>query len=129
MAGTEAEGIRAAIGEMIDAQDAGDAGRLRSLPSEWPDAVHIGTDVGEWWTSGELLDAVAVGGDGDIQMIADDVRIKGDVAWTEGRGRVTSQSGCARPVRMTSVLIREHGRWTMAQSHASIAVPNADIFS
>jgi hypothetical protein len=31
MAGTEAEGIRAAIAEMIDAQDADDAGRLRSL--------------------------------------------------------------------------------------------------
>jgi len=30
---------------------------------------------------------------------------------------------------MTGVLIRERGRWTMAQSHASIAVPNAGIFS
>jgi hypothetical protein len=55
MAGTEAEGIRAAIGEMIDAQDADDAGRLRSLLSERPDAVDIGTDVGEWRISGELL--------------------------------------------------------------------------
>jgi hypothetical protein len=129
MAGTEAKGIRAAIGEMIDAQDADDAGRLRSLLSERPDAVDIGTDVGEWRISGELLDAVAVGGDGDIQMIADDVRIQGDVAWTEGGDGSPSQSGCARPVRMTGVLIREHGRWTMAQSHASIAVPNAGIFS
>jgi hypothetical protein len=78
---------------MIDAQDAGDAGRLRSLLSERPDAVHIGTDAREWWTSGELLDAVAAGGDGDVQVVADDVRPQGDVAWMGGRGRVTSQSG------------------------------------
>ena len=131
MGGTEAEEVRAAIGAMIDAQNAGDAGRLRSLLSERPDAVHIGTDAGEWWTSKELLDDVAVGGEGDIQVIADDlhVHVQGDVAWVEGRGRFTNRSGGERPVRMTGVLVREHGRWAMAQSHASIAVPNADIFS
>jgi SnoaL-like domain len=31
-------------------------------------------------------------------------------------------------VRMTGVLIREHGQWKVVQSHASIGVPNADIF-
>ena len=131
MGGTEAEEVRAAIGAMIDAQNAGDAGRLRSPLSERPDAVHIGTDAGEWWTSKELLDDVAVGGEGDIQVIADDlhVHVQGDVAWVEGRGRFTNRSGGERPVRMTGVLVREHGRWAMAQSHASIAVPNADIFS
>ena len=129
MAGTEAEGIRAAIGEMIDAQDADDAGRLRSLLSDGPMPSISGPTSASGGSSGELLDAVAVGGDGDIQMIADDVRIQGDVAWTEGGDGSPSQSGCARLVRMTGVLIREHGRWTMAQSHASIAVPNAGIFS
>jgi ketosteroid isomerase-like protein len=116
---------------MIDAQNAGDAERLRSLLSERPDAVHIGTDAGEWWTGKELLGDVAAGGDGDIQVVADDldVHVQGDVAWVEGRGRFTNRGGGERPVRMTGVLIREHGRWTMAQSHASIAVPNDDIFS
>ena len=51
------------------------------------------------------------------------------MAWVEGRGRFTSQGGDERAARMTGVLIRGHGGWTMAQSHASIAVPNADIFS
>jgi len=131
MGGTEAEEIRAAIGEMIDAQNVGDAERLRSLLSERPDAMHIGTDSGEWWTSKELIEDVAAAADGDIQVVADDlhVHVQGDVAWVEGRGRFTNRSGGARPVRITGVLIREHGRWTMAQSHASIAVPNADIFS
>src|SRR5215469_15605413 len=131
MGGTEAEEVRAAIDEMIHAQNVGDAERLRTLLSERPDAVHIGTDAGEWWTSKELLDDVAAGGDGDIQVVADDVdvHVQGDVAWVEGHGRFTNRSGGERPVRITGVLIREHGRWAMVQSHASIAVPDADMFS
>ena len=132
MGGTEADEVRATVGELIDAQNAGDAERLRSLLSERPDAMHIGTDAGEWWTSKELFDAAATdGGDDDIQVVTDDlhVHVQGDVAWVEGRGRFTNRSGGERPVRMTGVLVREHGRWAMAQSHASIAVPNADIFS
>lgn len=131
MGGTEADEVRAAVGELIDAQNTGDAERLRSLLSERPDAVHIGTDAGEWWTSKELFDAAAAGGDGDIQVVTDDldVHVQGDVAWVEGRGRFTNRSGGERPVRMTGVLVREHGRWATVQSHASIAVPNADLFS
>ena len=131
MGGTEAEEVRTAIGEMIDAQNAGDAERLRSLLADRPDAVHIGTDAGEWWTSKELLDDVAAAGDGDVQAVADDlhVHVQGDVAWVEGRGRFTNREGGERPVRITGVLVRDRGRWRMAQSHASIAVPNADIFS
>jgi len=131
MGGTDAEEVRAAVREMIDAQNAGDAGRLRSLLSQRPDTVHIGTDTEEWWTSKEILDEVAVSGDGgDVQVVADDldVHVQGDVAWVEGRGRFTNRSGAERQVRMTGVLVREHGRWAMVQSHASIAVPNADIF-
>jgi len=129
--GTDAAEVRATVGELIDAQNAGDVERLRSLLSERPDATHIGTDAGEWWTSKELFDAAAAGDDGDIQLVTDDlhVHVHGDVAWMEGRGRFTNRSGGERPVRMTGVLLREHGRWAMAQSHASIAVPNADIFS
>lgn len=133
MGGTDAEEVRAAVGEMIAAQNAGDAGRLRLLLSERPDAVHIGTDPEEWWTSKEILDEVAAGGDGDgdIQVVADDLdaHVQGDVAWVEGRGRFTNRSDGQRPVRMTGVLVRDHGRWRMVQSHASIGVPNADIFS
>ena len=97
--------------------------------SERVDGVHIGTDAGEWWTSKEILDAAA-GDDGDVQVVADDlnVHVHGDVAWVEGRARFTNRSGGERPVRMTGVLVRDHGRWTMAQSHSSIAVPNEDIF-
>jgi uncharacterized protein (TIGR02246 family) len=132
MVGTGArEEVRAALDEVLDAQNAGDAGRLRSMLSERPDAVHIGTDASEWWTSKQILDAMAAAGDDDIQVVADDIDIHvlGDVAWAEGHGRFTNPGGRERPVRMTSVLVREEGRWRVVQSHASIAVPNADIFA
>ncbi len=132
MAGTGPQDeVRKVLDEMIEAQNAGDAGRLRSMLSERPDAVHIGTDAEEWWTSGQVVDAVAAasGGD-DIRTVADDidVHIHGDIAWAEGRGRFTRADGAERPVRMTGVLVREDNQWKVVQSHASIGVPNADIF-
>jgi ketosteroid isomerase-like protein len=124
MAGTGSqEEIRKLLDEMIEAQNSGDALRLRTMLSERPDAVHIGTDAGEWWTSGQLAnDMAAVGGGDDIRAVADDidVHVQGDIAWAEGHGRFTRADGAEWPVRMTCVLVREGGQWTAVQSHASI---------
>ena len=132
MAGTGSQDeVRKLLDELIEAQNSGDAPRLRTMLSERPDAVHIGTDAGEWWTSGQLVaDVAAAGGGDEIRVVADDidVHIQGDIAWVEGRGRFTHADGAERPVRMTAVLVREGGHWKLVQSHASIAVPNADIF-
>jgi uncharacterized protein (TIGR02246 family) len=132
MAGTGLQDeVREVLDELLQAQNAADAGRLRSLLSERPDGVHIGTDAGEWWSSGQVVDAVAAADAGDdIRAVADDidVHLQGDVAWVEGRGRFTRADGAERPVRMTGVLVREDGQWKVVQSHASIGVPNADIF-
>lgn len=132
MAGTGPQDeIRKVLDETLEAQNAGDAPRLRSMLSERPDAVHIGTDAEEWWTSKQVLDATAAasGGD-DIRAVADDIdiHVQGDIAWVEGRVRFTRAGGGERPVRMTGVLAREDGQWKVVQSHASIGVPNADIF-
>jgi SnoaL-like domain len=105
--------------------------RIAELLAEGADAVHIGTDAGEWWSSGQFVDGVAAaGGGGDIGVVADDidVHVQGDVAWVEGRGRFMRADGAERPVRVTGVLVREGGQWRLVQSHSSIAVPNTDIF-
>ncbi len=133
MAGTGSQDeIRKVLDEMLEALNTGDAGRLRTVLSERPEAVHIGTDAEEWWTSKLLLDAAAVDvhGENDVRAVADDldIHVHGDIAWIEGRGRFTRADGAERPVRMTGVLVREDGQWKVAQSHASIGVPNADIF-
>jgi ketosteroid isomerase-like protein len=132
MAGTESQDeIRKVLDEMTEALNAGDAARLRTMLSQRPDAVHIGTDAEEWWTGKEVVDGVAAADSGDdIQVVNDDVgiHVQGDIAWVEGRGRFTRADGAERPVRTTSVFAREDGHWKVVQSHASIGVPNADIF-
>ena len=133
MAGTWAEDeVRAVLDQLNDAQNAGDSDRVRLLLSERPDAVHIGTDAEEWWTSERLVAAMAAGGDGDdLRGVIDDlgIHVQGDVAWAEGRARFVNGSGGDRPIRVTAVLVREDGQWRVVQSHASIGVPNADIFA
>jgi len=117
------------IEETLEALNAGDAARLRSMLSERHDGAHIGTDAEEWETSNQVVDAVAAaGGADDIQVVADDIgiHIQGDVARAEGHGRFTRADGGERPARMTWVLIRENGQWKFVQSHASIGVPIAD---
>jgi uncharacterized protein (TIGR02246 family) len=132
MAGTGVQDeIRAVFDQLLQAQNAGDAEGVRSRLSESPDAVHIGTDADEWWTSKQIVDAVAaVGGADEIQAVADDVdiHVHGDVAWVEGRGRFTTAGDRERPVRITGVFVREDGQWKVVQSHASIGVPNEEIF-
>jgi ketosteroid isomerase-like protein len=129
MAGTRSQDeIRTVLDELLEAMNAGDAPRMRTMLSERPDAVHIGTDAEEWWTSGQLV--ADTGGGGDLRAVADDidVHVQGDTAWVEGHGRFMRADGAERPVRITSVLLREGGQWKVVQSHASIGVPNAEIF-
>ena len=133
MAGTGSrDEVRRLLDELLEAQNSGDAPRLRTMLSERPGAVHIGTDAGEWWTAGQLVDGVAAAADGgqDVRVVADevDVHVQGDIAWVEGRARIIRADGAERPVRTTGVLVREGGGWKLVQSHASIAVPNTDIF-
>jgi uncharacterized protein (TIGR02246 family) len=132
MAGTgDQDEVRKVIEETLEALNAGDAARLRSMLSDRDDGVHIGTDGQEWETSKQVVDAVAAaGGADDVQAVADDIdiHVQGDVAWAEGHGRFTRADGAERLARMTWVLIRENGQWKFVQSHASIGVPNADTF-
>ena len=123
--------VRKVIEETLEALNAGDAARLRSVLSERADGVHIGTDGQEWETSKQVVDAVAAaGGADDVRAVADDIdiHVQGDVAWAEGHGRFTRADGAERAARMSWVLIRENGQWKFVQSHASIGVPNADTF-
>jgi ketosteroid isomerase-like protein len=132
MAGTgDPDEVRMVIEETLEALNAGDAARLRSVLSQRADGAHIGTDAGEWETGSQVVDAVAAaGGADDVQVVADDIaiHIQGDVAWAEGHGRFTRAGGGEQLARMTWVLIREDGQWKFVQSHASIGVSNADLF-
>ena len=129
-AAEEQRRVLAVFCEMLDAQEVGNVGRVLDTLSGRPDAAHMATDGTRWETSREAAQAVtAVPGDG-LRLVPRhfDVRLQGGVAWVEGLGRLINQSGAERPVRMTRILIREHGQWVIVQSHASLPVPDAEIF-
>ena len=122
--------VLAVIHKMLDAQELGNVGRVLDTLSDRPEAAHMATDGIRWETSREAAQAVtAVPGDG-LRLVAGhfDIHLQGGVAWAEGLGRITNQSGAERPVRMSVVLVREHGQWVIVQSHASLPVQDAEIF-
>src|SRR5215831_6031756 len=122
--------ILAVLHEMLDAQEVGNVGRVLDTLSSGQEAAHMATDGVNWETSWEAAHAVtAVPGDG-MRLVADhfDIHLQGGIAWAEGLGRISNQSGAERPVRMSCVLIREGGQWVIVQSHASLPVRDAEIF-
>ena len=122
--------VLAVLHEMLDAQEVGNVGRVLDTFSGRPEAAHMATDGIDWETSREAAQAVtAVPGDG-LRLVADhfNVHLQGGVAWAEGLGRIINQSGAERTVRMSGVLVREHGQWVIVQSHASLPVQDAEIF-
>jgi hypothetical protein len=122
--------VLAVIHKMLDAQELGNVGRVLDTLSDRPEAAHMATDGIKWETSSEAAQSVtAVPGDG-LRLVAGhfDIHLQGGVAWAEGLGRITNQSGAERSVRMSVVLVREHGQWVIVQSHASLPVQDAEIF-
>jgi hypothetical protein len=92
--------IRAVLDQLLEALSAGDAEQMRSMLSEGPDAVHIGTDAEEWWTSKQIVDAMAAAGGADeIRVVADDIgiHVHGGVGWAEGHGRFTMAGAASGP--------------------------------
>ena len=122
--------VLAVIREMLDAQEVGNVGQVLAAFSSRTEAAHMATDGVKWETSWEAAHAVtAVPGDG-MRLVADhfEIHLQGGIAWAEGLGRISNQSGAERPVRMSCVLIREGGQWAIVQSHASLPVRDAEIF-
>jgi len=128
----EAE-VRSAFDRLLAAINTGDVDTLRSLMSEEPGSTHIGTEASEWWTTEEFLAAgkgANVSQDVTAEATDVNVHVKGDVAWFEGKGLFKNSAGGQRDIRVTGVFVREpDGTWKGAQSHASIAVPNDQIFA
>lgn len=125
--------IRAVIDSVTGALNAADAEKLDSLLSDRPGSAYIGSDPAEWWTKEEMVAdikaATSVGGSsirGELDEVQ--VHVLGDVAWTESTGKFTNGKA-ERAIRVTVVLVREGGQWKTAQSHASIGVPDEEIFN
>jgi ketosteroid isomerase-like protein len=132
MAATAADSeIRKVLEQVLDAMNAGDRDRLRSFLAQRPDALHIGTDPDEWMTSEEMVATLGNVETLSVKAVLDDITVDGetnDVAWAVGHAHFESGSIRSQPVRITAVLVRDGNRWTVVHSHASIGVPNSELF-
>ena len=132
MAATAADSeIRKVIEQVLDAMNAGDRDRLRSFLTQRPGDLHIGTHSGEWMTSEELVATLGSSEPLSVKAVLDDITVHetGDFAWAVGHAHFENESGRSRPVRVTEVLARDGDRWTVAHSHASVGVPNSELFA
>ena len=125
--------VRVAVEDLVEAMNEGNRERLRSRLAARPEAVHIGTDPNEWWTSDQVAASVGGGGpDSGITVVADQIeahQLADHIAWIVGKGRFRASDGKERPVRISGVVVREDGRWRFIHTHASIAVSNDDLFN
>lgn len=135
MADTDVEQeVRAVLAAMQEALNAGDRDAVASSLAKGVECTMIGTDPEEWWSGDQLvaaLDEALTAGGSPVRGVIDDtfVHVRGDVAWVEARGRFVDPTGRECAVRNTAVLIREDGTWKGVQAHASIGVPNDQIFA
>lgn len=124
--------VRAVFDRILAALNSGDAETLRSLTLPGTDSIHIGTDASEWWSADEFFKRVTeANAEHDVTVEAEelDVHVRGDVAWVEAKAWFKHSGGDRRAVRVTGVFVRDGGKWQSAQTHASIGVPNDQIFS
>ena len=126
--------VRAALEASREALNNGDRDGFASSLSTSAESTIIGSDPEEWYTGTQLLanwDEAMTAGGNPVRAMQDEVfvHVNGDVAWVEGRGRLIDPSGRECPVRLTGVLLKEDGKWKGVQSHASIGVPNDQIFA
>jgi uncharacterized protein (TIGR02246 family) len=135
MADTDAEQeVRAVMATMREALNAGDRETVASLLATGAECTMIGTDPEEWSSGDELvaaLDQAMTAGGSAVRGVIDEtfVHVRGDVAWIEARGRLIDPAGRECACRNTAVLIREDGTWKGVQAHASIGIPNDQIFA
>ena len=125
--------VRMVLDRIVDALNSADAVALASLLADLPGSMHIGSDPYEWWSKDQLVhgieEAMAAGGTQvRAELTETTVHSRGDVAWTEGRGRFINGDGQECDVRLTGVFVRDEEGWRAAQSHTSIGVNNADMF-
>ena len=117
----------------FDAASRGDASLLDRHVAASPAVRLVGSDPEEWFQGGDAVRAFlkgeVEGGGGNATFTPSDTEgyAQGDVGWAATRLTITLPDGRRVSPRWTAVFVREDGEWKFVQTHASIAVPNAEI--
>ncbi len=109
-----------------------DIDAVERMGSDDEGAVAIGTDPDEWWEGGRVIKAQLreqlEGAELTVKPGNPRIGQTGDVGWFADRPAFVTPDGHEIPCRLTGILRREHGEWKLVQSHASLGVPNAQVF-
>jgi ketosteroid isomerase-like protein len=104
----------------LEAKQTADATEIGALLTPFRGALAIGTDHDEWWEGQPaFVDAHTGGGPFTARIDQVEAYRHGDVAWASVRGAIGTTEPDTFAIRMTLVLVHEHGGWKIVQSHAS----------
>ena len=124
--------LEAFVRQMGDALAASDMAALEEMLSRVDGSVMIGSDAAEYYrdVDGMLrMTREAMPAQSQVTLHMDDTRgyAEGDVGWFDGMGRF-EQGTESVALRLTGVAHKEDGQWRFVQAHASIGVPNEQMF-
>jgi SnoaL-like domain len=122
---------------LSEAHSRADASFIEHHVSGQEGILSIGSDPNEWIEGEQVLEAfkqalqvdVVRSSPSEDDFIKElDAFVEGTVGWASSRFRWMSKDGSEIPMRWTAVFHREDGEWKMVQVHASVGVPNEEVF-
>ena len=122
---------------LSEAHSRADAPFIESHVSTQEGVLSIGSDPKEWIEGERVLEAFKQAlQDDDVRSSPSendfvrelDAFVEGTVGWASSRFGWTSKDGSEVPMRWSAVFHLEDGEWEMVQAHASVGVPNEQIF-
>lgn len=124
--------LRELVLAWFDAASRGDESVIDRHVSLDPAVRLIGSDPGEWFAGPAVADFLrgeVRGSGGAVRFTAHDPEAfsEGTVGWATTRLTITLPDGRSVSPRWSSVFHREDGVWKFVQTHASIAISNAEV--
>ena len=122
---------------LSEAHSLADAPFIERHVSTREGVLSIGSDPEEWIEGGGVLEAFKQAlQDDDIRSSPSeddfvrelDAFVEGTVGWASSRFSWTPKDGSEVPMRWSAVFHLEDGEWKLVQAHASVGVPNEQIF-
>ena len=122
---------------LSEAHSRADAPFIESHVSTQEGVLSIGSDPREWIEGERVLESFKQAlQDDDVRSSPSekdfvkelDAFVEGTVGWAASRFVWTSKDGSEVPMRWSAVFHLEDGEWKMVQSHASVGMPNEQIF-
>ena len=121
------------VAAWFDAASRGDASLVDQHVAVEPGSRLVGSDPDEWLRGGDAIAAFlrgeVEGAGGDVTFSPTEIEAyhEGSVGWAAAKLAITRPDGMRVAPRWTAVFLNDGTVWRFVQTHASIAVRNADV--